>query len=821
MTEENSRPVDSDFIISGFKDASSYSQESLRSILLATRASNALPAAGDDYDYYSTFQGFRTFLAQKGQSILSLMTAIVQNQGVREKFQERELEEKFDLLVDVNDIILENVSTNLDEATGLKKSEEELLVAVKPVSAINTSWNKKQFSTSATRNLKLLTAKNVVRPQLTFKDKVDNSNSPFVPIIKEKPNSIKPLAIIIEKQGDSEEFCHPYEVEIEKFNPSEDMLQHKEVLLPKPLEETPLLMITRVEELKNMCSELKKEKEFAVDLEHHSYRSFQGFTCLMQISTREKDYIVDVLELRSELHILNEVFTDPRIIKVLHGADMDILWLQHDFGIYVVNLFDTGQAARVLHFAHLSLAYLIKHYCKFDLDKQFQLADWRIRPLPEEMIKYARQDTHYLLYVYDCLKRDLIQSGNERKNLLLSTFDRSKIICLKKYQKPLFDEDRYLELYKKSKKLFNAKQLFCLKNLFSWRDKIARENDESLAYVLPNHMLLQIAEALPREQQGILACCNPIPPLVKQQLNELHSIVLRANDSSLRQLEMVELQQKAQSHKVNNQIDLSNLVQCPHDILHFEDKSSHSANESFTTLPLITQEHIHTSLQKKRPALSALFERPAKKLKLAANDDNTTKTADSIVKTLISPFQRYKVTEELQPSQKEKAHSTAANISTEGDVSDNQNDVSTNSNQTSCLEESPDHKKEKSSSKPPAAKYESTPLQIKTSKKKKKKKPLPDVSLIVPSPPQNRSEPEIVTVEDDSFQPYDYSQTDYGSFTSSKNSKGATEQEHKKNSQTYGRHYGKKRKHAKQATFGAESSSSGSWKNTSKWPKNK
>ena len=37
--------------------------------------------------------------------------------------------------------------------------------------------------------------------------------------------------------------------------------------------------------------------------------------------------------------------------QVLHGADSDIVWLQRDFGIYVVNMFDTGQAARVLGMA--------------------------------------------------------------------------------------------------------------------------------------------------------------------------------------------------------------------------------------------------------------------------------------------------------------------------------------------------------------------------------------------------------------------------------------------------------------------------------------
>lgn len=110
---------------------------------------------------------------------------------------------------------------------------------------------------------------------------------------------------------------------------------------------------------------------------------------------------------------------------------MDIIWLQRDFGVYVVNLFDTGQAARVLSFAHLSLAFLLKHYCNIEVDKKFQLADWRMRPLPDEMLKYAREDTHYLLFIYDKMRNDLVIKGNESKNLIRSVFERSKFVCLK------------------------------------------------------------------------------------------------------------------------------------------------------------------------------------------------------------------------------------------------------------------------------------------------------------------------------------------------------------------------------------------------------
>ena len=52
-------------------------------------------------------------------------------------------------------------------------------------------------------------------------------------------------------------------------------------------------------------------------------------------------------------------------MKVLHGADSDVLWLQRDLGLFVINMFDTGQAARVLEYPSFGLAYLLQHFCAF------------------------------------------------------------------------------------------------------------------------------------------------------------------------------------------------------------------------------------------------------------------------------------------------------------------------------------------------------------------------------------------------------------------------------------------------------------------------
>jgi len=174
-------------------------------------------------------------------------------------------------------------------------------------------------------------------------------------------------------------YLHPYEIELNKFEANASQLLKVEPIQPLDITETPLVFVDNVVKLKEVLNDFVNVNEIAVDVEHHSYRTFQGITCLLQISTREKDYLFDTLILRDDLHVLNEVFTDTKIVKVFHGAESDIQWLQRDLSLYVVNMFDTHQAAKRLNLARLSLAYLLKYYCKIDLDKTFQLADWRIR----------------------------------------------------------------------------------------------------------------------------------------------------------------------------------------------------------------------------------------------------------------------------------------------------------------------------------------------------------------------------------------------------------------------------------------------------------
>ncbi|XP_046613866.1 exosome component 10 [Neodiprion virginianus] len=638
----NAQGVEVIEILPGFTNFDDFVNVGFEALKTGIKAANGLPS-GEKYDYYKCFPTFRNIINEEINNVLVCMQNITEGVGVRGNIRRRDIEEKFELLIEANDILLERAGICMDEASGiLRNPDVEFVVSQSNSTAVSGSWNNLSFHSKTQQTqpankaqaICLLTAKNIQRPQLKFDDKIDNSIKPWQPRIKDKPNSLKPLALYVEEDEDGEFFSHPYEFELDRFEAPEHQLESRVPVEYKHIDDTSLIVIEKPEDIKILLDDLSKYTEIAVDLEHHSYRSFQGITCLMQISTKDTDYLVDTLSLRSELHQLNEIFTKPSILKVFHGAGSDIEWLQRDLSLYIVNMFDTHIAAKQLNFPYLSLAHLMKRYCDIDPNKHFQLADWRVRPLPEELMKYAREDTHYLLYIKDNLMNALLEQANGQSNILKAVYDRSTDVCKKIYRKPVWSEEKCMNLYRKSKKMFNNRQLYALRELHKWRDATGRAEDDSTGYVLPNHMLLNIAESLPREMQGILACCNPIPPLVRQNALSLHKIILKAKEQPMVKpiLEDDIRQRMTQRNQVT---DLeTTLLYSPHDMPHDMEIRA----DLPCLLDLNSSSEINVTEQT-IPHTVTVFDSPPQ-----SEDENTTGhiTRKKRRTPFISPFERYK-----------------------------------------------------------------------------------------------------------------------------------------------------------------------------------
>eukprot|EP01082_Thalassiosira_pseudonana_P005010 g4578.t1 g4578 contig15:1326820-1329624(+) len=297
-------------------------------------------------------------------------------------------------------------------------------------------------------------------------------------------------------------------------------------------------------------------REIALDLEAHSHRTFAGFVCLIQLSIRRPksddkagggpgkdissgyDFLIDALSLRHVIPTcLGPILANPNILKVMHGADSDIPWLQRDFGCYVVNLFDTGRASRALKFQSAGLAFLLRKYAGLDPDKAHQLSDWRRRPLPDDMRTYAVADTRYLLDIYDKLRLEL-KSHHLSDVSIEAVLDRSKQVCLIRYEKEPFRPSGFQNIMdggksrraKKGNKHevtseLSPQQEAALRHLYDWRDTTARQEDESVQYVCPNSALLRIASNRPVTVSALQRLVNPLPPLVMRRSQEILDVI--------------------------------------------------------------------------------------------------------------------------------------------------------------------------------------------------------------------------------------------------------------------------------------------------------
>ncbi|XP_078428552.1 polynucleotidyl transferase, ribonuclease H fold protein with HRDC domain-containing protein isoform X1 [Wolffia australiana] len=275
----------------------------------------------------------------------------------------------------------------------------------------------------------------------------------------------------------------------------------------------PYVWVSTKDQLESLAKILQNEHVFAVDTEQHSLRSYLGFTALMQISTQEQDFLLDTIALHDVMSTLQPVFSSRTICKVFHGSDNDILWLQRDFHIYVVNLFDTAKACLVLSKPKKSLAYLLENYCGVYTDKALQLEDWRTRPLSPEMMQYARADAHYLLYIAACLVSELEKkSEGVQADLVREAAYRSNAACLQLYSKETEPSgmdstavslySRYSDIHRHDLKK-DHEEIELIRRLCVWRDLMARIHDESTRYVLSDQAIFYLGINAPQTEDQV------------------------------------------------------------------------------------------------------------------------------------------------------------------------------------------------------------------------------------------------------------------------------------------------------------------------------
>ena len=165
---------------------------------------------------------------------------------------------------------------------------------------------------------------------------------------------------------------------------------------------------------------------------------------IISLCIREFEYLIDIVEIPDALFELIPIFESPTIVKIFHNAAKSA-YLLHSYGIPIVqNSFDISTAVQFLSLSSSlqDLTAKFRHTLREgwiedtpqrisqmpvipterssdDFAKTLsEIAktsnpDWRLRPLSLTQMRYARQEVHYLIYLYDSLRNKLISNQSQ------------------------------------------------------------------------------------------------------------------------------------------------------------------------------------------------------------------------------------------------------------------------------------------------------------------------------------------------------------------------------------------------------------------------
>ncbi len=271
----------------------------------------------------------------------------------------------------------------------------------------------------------------------------------------------------------------------------------------------PPFLVDNPDAFQKMLGDFKKIRRLAVDTESNSLHAYAEQVCLIQFSTDKADYLVDTLA-GIDISGLKAVFADPKIEKIFHAAEYDILCLKRDYGFEFSNLFDTMQAARILGIEKIGLGNLLMDLYGIDHPKGLQKSDWARRPMTPEMCLYARMDTHYLAQLRETLAAQL-----KEKDLLALACEDFERLCQVESNHKNCDLYSQVSGYHK----LAPQTLRVLDELCRFRDDLARKMDRPHFKVMGSSILLAVALAQPRTMAE-LKKVGDIPPKILERYGE-------------------------------------------------------------------------------------------------------------------------------------------------------------------------------------------------------------------------------------------------------------------------------------------------------------
>jgi len=278
--------------------------------------------------------------------------------------------------------------------------------------------------------------------------------------------------------------------------------------------------IDTAEALQHFCDDLGTPGWIALDTEFLREKTYYPKLCLLQIATTQHVACIDPIAI-SDLGPVLELIFNEQVIKVMHSGRQDLEILYHLAGKVPSPVFDTQIAALLLGYPEqVGYANLVRDELGITLDKLHTRADWSLRPLSPEQVRYAADDVIYLVDVYRQLTGKLDQL--ERSDWLGEDFQR--LINPALYD--IAPEDAWLKV--KGGNRVRGESLAVMQALAGWRERVAREKDRPKGWILRDDALVDIARHRPQSVEDLGRIRGLSEGLVRHSGNRLVELVKAA-----------------------------------------------------------------------------------------------------------------------------------------------------------------------------------------------------------------------------------------------------------------------------------------------------
>lgn len=258
-----------------------------------------------------------------------------------------------------------------------------------------------------------------------------------------------------------------------------------------------ILFINSQAELVSACQQFKNSSFICVDTEFHRETTYYPELALVQIANQSLTVCIDPLAI-NDLSPMVDLFSDTKILKVLHACQQDLEIFYHLFGALPCPIFDTQIAATLIGYAdQVGYAALMKGCLNVEIDKSQTRTDWLKRPLNSKQLEYAANDVLYLSQAYPLILKQLEDSN--RLDWLADDFARLSLADAFKV-----DPEKMWRKVKGHQKL-HGQQLAVLQAVSAWRETSAINRNKPRRRIMPDDALIDMSKQKPETAKQLLA----------------------------------------------------------------------------------------------------------------------------------------------------------------------------------------------------------------------------------------------------------------------------------------------------------------------------